>query len=171
MSWSMAGSITTSCTTTTWGNAAGITVCRSYKAVFTFTVTGLASSIAAVWLDVIVRRRQSRFGNYGAMGSQPGMDDSGAFDVKMDDRHSESTPALNDFHDMPPAVPGSYEQGPPGYGRDEYAHAGQSHGYYDGAPGMNHRGAPGDRFGPYDQNQTGYQRPAEQTGYDPAMYR
>lgn len=163
----MAGSITTACTTTVWGNSAGISVCRGYKAVFTFTVTGLASYIAAVWLDVIVRRRQSRFGNYGAMGSQPGLDDSGAFDVKMDDRHSESTPALNDFHDLP-AMSGGYGHG--AYERNsEYGHAGDAHDYYDNAPGMNHRGAPRVRLGSHDQ--TGYHRPAEQTGYDPAMYR
>jgi hypothetical protein len=121
-------------------------------------------------LDVIVRRRQSRFGNYGVMGSAPGLDDSGAFDVKMDDRHSESTPALTGFHDLPPTMPGGYGHNAQGYGRDlEYAHGGDAHSYYDDAHGMNHRGAPRVRYG--SQDQTAYQRPAEQTGYDPAMYR
>jgi hypothetical protein len=35
-------------------------------------------------VDVIVRRRQTRLGVYDAMGSHPGLDDSGAFDVKTD---------------------------------------------------------------------------------------
>jgi hypothetical protein len=45
----------------------------------------------------LLRRRQTRLGVYDAMGSHPGLDDSGAFDVKMDERHSESTPALHDY--------------------------------------------------------------------------
>lgn len=167
MSWSVAHTITTACTTTYWGNSTGIAVCRSYKALFTFNVIGLVSYIAAVWLDVIVRRRQTRLGAYNAMGSQPGLDDSGAFDVKMDDRRSESIPALHDYDNVPPTAPG-YAQHP--HERNaEYVHAGDAQNYYDSAPGMSHRGAPRVRFSAYEQD--GYQRPAEQTGYDPAMYR
>ncbi|KAJ5835763.1 hypothetical protein N7447_001789 [Penicillium robsamsonii] len=174
LGWSIASTITTTCTAAYWGNSTGIAVCRSYKALFTFTITGLVSYIAAVWLDVIVRRRQTRLGVYDAMGSQPGLDDSGAFDVKMDDRHSESTPALHDYDNVPPAMSGAYGQGhapaPPVYERNlEYAHAGDAQDYYDSAPGMSHRGVPRVRFSAYEQD--GHQRPAENTGYDPAMYR
>ncbi|CAG7922048.1 unnamed protein product [Penicillium olsonii] len=173
MGWSMAGSITTSCTTAVWGNSAGITVCRSYKALFTFTITGLASHIAAIWLDVVVRRRETRFGNYGAMGSGS-LDDTGAFDAKMDDRR-DSTP-LQDFHDLPAMHGGQthyqhdaypdgqsygHAQGP--YERNDHAY-GDAQEYYDNAPASR----PRVRFGSHDQ---AYQRPAEQTGYDPAMYR
>lgn len=119
---------------------------------------------------MIVRRRQTRLGVYDAMGSHPGLDDSGAFDVKMDERHSESTPALHDYDNVPPAMSGAHGQGPPGYGHNlEYAHAGEAQNYYDTAPGMSHRGAPRVRFSAYDQG--GQQRPTENTGYDPAMYR
>ncbi|CAI7635138.1 unnamed protein product [Penicillium glandicola] len=177
MSWSMSSSLTTSCTTTYWGNSTGITVCRSYKAVFAFIVIGLVSSIAAVWLDVIVRRRQTRLGEYDPMGSHP-FDDSGAFDVKMDDRHNELTPALHDYDNVPPAMSGAHGQGhpqaPPLYeGNSEHAHAGEAQDYYDSAPGMNHHGAPRVHFSAYDQegHQDGHQRPAEHTAYDPAMYR
>jgi hypothetical protein len=170
LSWSLASTITTACTTTYWGNSTGISVCRTYKTLFTFTAIGLVSYIAAVWLDVIVRRRQTRLGVYDAMGSHPGLDDSGAFDVKMDERHSESTPALHDYDNVPPAMSGAHGQGPPGYGHNlEYAHAGEAQNYYDTAPGMSHRGAPRVRFSAYDQG--GQQRPTENTGYDPAMYR
>lgn len=165
MSWSVAHTITTSCTEKYWGNSTGITVCRAYKALFAFNVLGLVSYIAAVWLDVIVRRRQTRLGAYNAMSS-PGLDDSGAFDVKMDDRQSESTPALHDYDNVPP-MPGAYAH-QPDYGRNlEHAHAGEAQNYYDSAPGMSHRGAPRVRFSTYDQ--VGYQR--DDTGYDPAMYR
>ncbi|CAG8106117.1 unnamed protein product [Penicillium salamii] len=174
MSWSMAGSITTTCTTTVWGNAAGITVCRSYKAMFTFTVTGLISHIAAIWLDVVVRRRETRFGNYGAMGSQPGLDDSGAFDAKMDDRRDD-TP-LQDFHDLPNTQHGNAYGNANAYGGNAHGYDGYQHGAYErdyaDAQYDDHDHGNGSRqrvrFGSQDQS---YQRPAEQTGYDPAMYR
>ncbi|KGO69190.1 hypothetical protein PITC_096030 [Penicillium italicum] len=178
LSWSLSSTITTACTTTYWGNSTGIAVCRSYKALFTFNAVGLASHIAAVWLDVIVRRRQTRLGAYDAMSSHPGLDDSGAFDVKMDDRHSESTPALHDYDNVLPAMSGAHgqgyaqahAQGTPVYGQNlEHAQVGEAQNYYDTAPGMSHRGAPRVRFNPYAQD--GHQRPADNTGYDPAMYR
>ncbi|CDM35199.1 hypothetical protein DTO013E5_6644 [Penicillium roqueforti] len=174
LSWSLASTITTSCTTTYWGNSTGIAVCRSYKALFTFTVIGLVSYIAAVWLDVVVRRRQTRLGVYDPMGSHPGLGDSDAFDVKMDDRHSESTPALHDYDNVPPAMHGAYghghDQAPPVYEHNlEHAPAGEAQNYYHDAPGMNHRAAPRVHFSSYDQD--GHQRQAENTGYDPAMYR
>ncbi|KAJ5196159.1 hypothetical protein N7449_006638 [Penicillium cf. viridicatum] len=174
LSWSLSSTITTSCTSTYWGNSTGIAVCRSYKALFTFTIIGLVSYIAAVWLDVIVRRRQTRLGTYDPMGSHPGLDDSGAFDVKMDDRHSESTPALHDYDNVPPAMSGghgqAHAQGPSVYEHNmEHAHAGEAQNYYDTAPGMSHRGAPRVRFSAVDED--GHQRPAQNTGYDPAMYR
>ncbi|CAG7941525.1 unnamed protein product [Penicillium salamii] len=164
MSWSMAGSITTSCTTAVWGNTAGITVCRSYKAMFTFTVTGLISHIAAIWLDVVVRRRETRFGNYGAMGSQPGLDDSGAFDAKMDDRRDD-TP-LQDFHDLP-NTHGNYGNAYGNQGYD-YQHGAHERDYDAQYHDHENGGRQRVRFGSQDQV---YQRPAEQTGYDPAMYR
>jgi hypothetical protein len=189
--WSLSGTITTSCTTTYWGNSTGVSVCRSYKALFTFTIIGLVAHIAALWLDIIVRRRQNRFGTYGAMGSQPGLDDAGAFDVKMDDHYahnlgtgyrdghgherggSEATPALQDFDNLPPTNPPTMHgaQGPYGrehgyeYGHEahgEVAHAGDAQGYYGyDAGGMSHRG------------RQGYQDPyqTQHTGYDPAAYR
>ncbi|KAJ5959492.1 uncharacterized protein N7479_006642 [Penicillium vulpinum] len=174
LTWSLASTITTSCIADYWGNSTGIAVCRSYKALFTFNITGLVSYIAAVWLDVVVRRRQTRLGVYDPMGSHPGLDNSGAFDVKMDDRHSESTPALHDYDNVPPAMSGAYPQAhaqvPPVYERNlEYAHAGDAQNYYETAPGMSHRSAPRVRFSAYEQD--GHQRPAEHTGYDPAMYR
>ncbi|EKV16313.1 hypothetical protein PDIG_08440 [Penicillium digitatum PHI26] len=145
LSWNLSSTITTACTTTYWGNSTGIAVCRSYKALFTFSATGLVSYVAAVWLDVIVHRRQTRLGAYDPMGSRPGLDDSGAFDVKMDDRYSESTPALHDYDNVPPEMSGAHGQGyaqgsPVSEQNLEHAHAGEAQSYYDTAPGMSHRG-------------------------------
>lgn len=119
------------------------------------------------------------------MGSQPGLDDSGAFDVKMDDHYahnlgtgyrnehlrggSEATPALQDFDNLPPTNPNSsatmHGAGPYGYEHEahgEVAHAGDAQDYYGyDSGGMSHRGRQGYR--------DPYQR--EHTGYDPAAYR
>ncbi|KAJ5776349.1 uncharacterized protein N7511_001360 [Penicillium nucicola] len=193
--WSLASTITVSCTTTYWGNSTGISVCRSYKALFTFTVTGLAAHIAALWLDIIVRRRQNRFGTYGAMGSQPGLDDSGAFDVKMDDHYahnlgtgyrdahghqrggSEATPALQDFDNLPPTNANGNAHGDSSatmHGAGPYGH-----GYEHEAGGeVAHSGDAQGYYG-YDaggmshRGRQGYQDPYQRdnTGYDPAAYR
>lgn len=117
-----------------------------------------------------MRRRQTRLGAYDPMGSHPGLDDSGAFDVKMDDHHSESTPALHDYDNVPPTMSGAHGQEHSVYEHNvQHAHAGEAQNYYDTAPGMSHRGAPRVRFGSVDED--GHQRPAQNTGYDPAMYR
>ncbi|KAJ5550082.1 hypothetical protein N7461_004780 [Penicillium sp. DV-2018c] len=161
MTWSLSHTITTTCNTIYWGNSTGIAICRSYKALFAFNALGVAAYFAAIWLDIIVRRRQTRLGEYDAMRSQPGLDDAGAFDVKMDDRHSELTPALHDYDNVPAPAhgyagysgSGPYERG----WEDAHsvdARAVDAQGYYDAAPGMSRRP---DR--------------SRETAYDPAMYR
>lgn len=161
MSYSMYGTIMTSCTTEYWGNATGIKVCRTYKALFVFTVTGLASHLAAVALDAIVRRRQNRLGAYGPMESTPGLalgDDPA--DVKLGDRHPD--PVAYDA--VPPPAHGHHA-----YSQSlEYGHAGEAQQYHDDAPLYGQRDGPRVRFSSYEQS--GYP-PAPQTGYDPARYR
>lgn len=58
-------------------------MCRVYKALFGFTAAGTGSAIAAVWLDVIARQRQTSFGEYDPMGSNPAFGDG-----KLEDRKS-----------------------------------------------------------------------------------
>lgn len=167
MSYSMYGTIGTSCTTQYWGNATGIKVCRSYKALFIFTVAGLASHLAAVALDAIVRRRQNRLGAYGPMESTPGLalgDDPA--DVKLGDRHPDAVA----YDAVPPPMPGAHDaHGAHPYSHSvEYGHAGEAPDYRDDAPMYGQRDGPRVRFDSYDHG--GYP-PAPQTGYDPARYR
>jgi hypothetical protein len=42
-------------------------VCRTYKALFTFTLFGTMAAIALVVLDIVARRRQKRAGLYNPM--------------------------------------------------------------------------------------------------------
>lgn len=98
----MSATLSHACNTVNWGNDAGTMVCRIYKALFTFALTGLyafspsvshsrflefppwpvkscksladqvlnmnsVSTLSALTLDVIVRRKQTQRGTYNAM--------------------------------------------------------------------------------------------------------
>ncbi|KAF3388522.1 hypothetical protein F1880_003699 [Penicillium rolfsii] len=81
LSYSMSGTILTKCTTEYWATSTALTVCRTYKALFACTILGAVSYIAAIWLDVVVRRRQTRLGEYNPMGSSAAVGED-PWDVK-----------------------------------------------------------------------------------------
>lgn len=164
----MSSTILTSCGTQYWGNSTGISVCRSYKALFAFTVLGLALAIAALVLDVVVRRRQTRLGVYGPMDSTAAFGiGEDPMDVKMADRRSQSLSGTP-YDATPQPLLGAHHA--PSYSNGfEHEHAGEAAQYYDAVPAMSRRGAPRVRFSSYEQG--GYHHPAEQTSYDPGMYR
>ncbi|KAJ5090006.1 hypothetical protein N7532_008690 [Penicillium argentinense] len=163
LSYSMSSTILTKCGTEYWGNSTGISVCRSYKALFVFTILGTASYIASIALDFTVRRRQNRLGEYNPMGSHlmPGED---PFDVKLADRNSETL----SYDHVPPPMTGAQHATPYAHSF-ERGHADESEMFYDTAPARSGQAGPRVRFSAYDQG--GYRHPAEQTGYDPAAYR
>ncbi|KAJ5983992.1 hypothetical protein N7481_006091 [Penicillium waksmanii] len=169
LSYSMSGTILTKCTTADWANSTGISVCRSYKALFSFTVIGTAAYIASITLDVIVRRRVNRLGVYNPMESAAMLGEDPA-DVKLANRRSD--PFAYDPDPTPPVMAGGNHYGDvPAYSHAyshsysnslDNAHAQESSGFLDNA----HAGtAPRVRFG----SDQGY--PPSQTQYDPAGYR
>ncbi|KAK0783893.1 hypothetical protein LTS16_002800 [Friedmanniomyces endolithicus] len=69
LSWSlltyyMSGTLANVCDKAHWHEDTGIMVCRIYKALFTFTLLGFVSTLAALGLDIYVRRQQTRRGVY-----------------------------------------------------------------------------------------------------------
>ncbi|RAH46917.1 uncharacterized protein BO95DRAFT_99377 [Aspergillus brunneoviolaceus CBS 621.78] len=139
LSYSLAHTILTSCTTTYWGTSTGINVCRIYKALFAFTILATAAHIAAVVLDVIVRRRQTRLGEYDPMASNAALNDykmhnrgssvmsGGVGPYHPDDLYAQPHPAQQgpygypagqeSYHDAPPPdMSGQYMSPPPSYG-------------------------------------------------------
>lgn len=100
LSYSMSGTILTKCTTTYWATSTALSVCRSYKALFAFTVVGTAAYIAAIWLDVVVRRRQTRLGAYGPMGSSVAVGED-PWDVKLAERRDSSAEGRYDSVPQP----------------------------------------------------------------------
>ncbi|MCJ1362687.1 hypothetical protein MMC16_001793 [Acarospora aff. strigata] len=67
LTWYMSGTLLHKCNTKNWKDDSGTMVCRIYKALFSFALLGLLSTISALLLDIIVRRRQSKRGTYNAM--------------------------------------------------------------------------------------------------------
>jgi len=55
------------CSKATWEDLTGIMVCRLYKALFAFATLGVASTLAAVLLDLIIFRRTVSRGKYKQM--------------------------------------------------------------------------------------------------------
>lgn len=82
LTWFMSGTLANVCDTEHWHEDIGIMVCRIYKALFAFTLIGLyvplvrlislgiltsnrsVSTLAALCLDIYVRRQQTRRGIY-----------------------------------------------------------------------------------------------------------
>ncbi|KAK4989709.1 hypothetical protein LTR50_003034 [Elasticomyces elasticus] len=64
LAWWMTGTLTHFCDVQTWNDETGIMVCRIYKALFTFSLLGLVSTLCALGLDIYVRRQQTLRGVY-----------------------------------------------------------------------------------------------------------
>ncbi|RMY98152.1 hypothetical protein D0860_08558 [Hortaea werneckii] len=64
LTWYMSDTLRNMCDVQHWHEDIGVMVCRIYKALFTFTLFGLLSTIAAFALDIYVRRQQTRRGIY-----------------------------------------------------------------------------------------------------------
>ncbi|SMQ49685.1 unnamed protein product [Zymoseptoria tritici ST99CH_3D7] len=64
LTWFMSPTLANACDVEHWTEDMGIMVCRIYKALFTFTLIGFLSTLAAFILDIYVHRNQTRRGVY-----------------------------------------------------------------------------------------------------------
>ncbi|KAF1349801.1 hypothetical protein BDV97DRAFT_175619 [Delphinella strobiligena] len=64
LSYYMWHTLTHVCDITNWHDETGIMVCRIYKAVFTFSLLGLVSTISALALDLHIFRLSRRYGTH-----------------------------------------------------------------------------------------------------------
>ncbi|CAF9902911.1 MAG: hypothetical protein ALECFALPRED_000066 [Alectoria fallacina] len=67
LSWNLGWTLGHRCTPVTWHNDSGIMVCRLYKALTAFTVTGLVSTLLALALDLRVHKYSTLLGSYNQM--------------------------------------------------------------------------------------------------------
>ncbi|CBX96165.1 hypothetical protein IAQ61_001340 [Plenodomus lingam] len=80
LAWWSSGTLAHVCNVENWESDMGIAVCRLYKALFSFTLFGLLSTLLALVLDVRVQRsatERGRFQQLDALGSVGKIDDQG----------------------------------------------------------------------------------------------
>ncbi|KAL9118440.1 MAG: hypothetical protein Q9187_005015 [Circinaria calcarea] len=67
LAWNLSQTLTHRCVILNWTSQAGVMVCRLYKALTAFTVTGMLSSVLSLLLDVRVNRKVASRGTYNSM--------------------------------------------------------------------------------------------------------
>lgn len=68
LSWWSSGTLSHVCNKDNWVDELGISVCRQYKALFSFSLLGLLSTLVALVLDVHVQRQAVARGRFQAIG-------------------------------------------------------------------------------------------------------
>ncbi|CEL05266.1 hypothetical protein ASPCAL06384 [Aspergillus calidoustus] len=186
LSWSLSHTILTTCNSTYWGTSTGITVCRIFKALFTFTIIGTALLIASIGLDIFAYRRTTRLGEYDPMAAEGhNLAEYKAGHARDSSVLSGSFPHPNAGvaeDDRSPLVSGGYGGAGHMRGRSEedigetrplhqpppYNSSTALEGYSDQPGQQRHsRG----RSSVYDNPGYGYGHHNEQTAYDPLAYR
>ncbi|KAF2029798.1 hypothetical protein EK21DRAFT_112474 [Setomelanomma holmii] len=71
LSWWSSGTLAHVCSKDNWDNEVGISVCRLYKALFSFGLLGLVSTLVALILDVRVQRQATIRGRFRQLGMTP----------------------------------------------------------------------------------------------------
>jgi hypothetical protein len=68
LSWWSSGTLSHVCNKDSWESELGISVCRMYKALFSFSLLGLVSTLVALVLDVHVQRQATARGRFQQIG-------------------------------------------------------------------------------------------------------
>jgi hypothetical protein len=72
LTWHSSLTLSHICNQANWDTSTGISICRLYKALFSFTLFGFISTCLALWLDVKTRRRLRRRGTFSALERNAG---------------------------------------------------------------------------------------------------
>ncbi|KAH8722924.1 hypothetical protein GQ44DRAFT_621446 [Phaeosphaeriaceae sp. PMI808] len=90
LSWWSSGTLTHVCNRENWDDELGISVCRLYKALFSFSLLGLITTLLALALDIHVQRQATARGHFQAIGMGAGDSKGGpAIVLSGLDEHSE----------------------------------------------------------------------------------
>ncbi|KIW59670.1 hypothetical protein PV05_04105 [Exophiala xenobiotica] len=160
LTWNMYGALGHSCSRSNWASDDGMMVCRTYKALYSFSVFGWLAQVALIVLDIRSRRRQTALGRYNKM-----MDSGpGERDVKLDnldDRNSTTSSLHSHSHshsqdNVPYGVP-DYASTRPTY-RPAPTHSASDYSgnATHGQVRMDHFGTNYDRFAPQSYANNGY---------------
>ncbi|KAF7196541.1 hypothetical protein HII31_02269 [Pseudocercospora fuligena] len=111
LTWYMSGTLSNMCDIDHWNEDIGIMVCRIYKTLFTFTLTGFISTIAAFILDILVWRKNTRLGRHMRLHDLPDykrpVATRGPF---TDDGHQESLSRESEAWEAPRPSLGPYSE-------------------------------------------------------------
>ncbi|KAL1642181.1 hypothetical protein SLS61_009795 [Didymella pomorum] len=72
LAWWSSATLASACAVENWESELGQSVCRTYKALFSFALLGLVATLAAVGLDVHVLRSSTRKGRFQSLALQGG---------------------------------------------------------------------------------------------------
>jgi len=90
LTWNLTWTLGHRCIVTRWHNEAGIMVCRLYKSMTAFTVTGAFTTILALLLDMRIQRKANQLGRYNPM-----LDVKGPGNARSNSPFGASTANLN----------------------------------------------------------------------------
>ncbi|KAL2422016.1 hypothetical protein ABEF95_006367 [Exophiala dermatitidis] len=165
LTWNMYGTLGHSCSRANWASDAGMSICRIYKALYSFAIFGWLAQVALVILDIRSRRAQTALGKYdkmtGQYENQKLLDNS---DLKLDSLHrsTESTSTLQsqsganhpftapDANNGRRAVGEENDAAAPPYGVMEFENGGRSR--YNGGYTRTRGGTMGAASGPSPYN-------------------
>ncbi|KAL4873021.1 hypothetical protein BDV12DRAFT_115417 [Aspergillus spectabilis] len=185
LSWSVSHTILTTCNSTYWATSTGITVCRIFKSLFTFTIIGTAALIASIALDIFAYRRHTRLGEYDPMAaeghslaaykSQHERDSSvlsGSFPHPAGPMEDDRSPLVASGGGYSGHMRGRSEEDigqsrpmhqPPPYSGDASPERYSDNGFGQQQPRM--------RMSDYENPAYGFGQHSQQTSYDPTVYR
>jgi hypothetical protein len=72
LSWWSSGTLSHVCNKDSWDDELGVSICRLYKALFSFSLLGLFSTVVALILDVHVQRQAVARGKFQQIGMVAG---------------------------------------------------------------------------------------------------
>lgn len=107
----MKGTLYHSCSVENWGNDTGVLVCRLYKVLFTFTVTGFVSQFLSTGLDFFTRKAKNRRNAYNVMNG--GEKDRESVADSDTSGHSSNDPTVDALHAFGTSRPAPLPEHPP----------------------------------------------------------
>ncbi|OAL54719.1 hypothetical protein IQ07DRAFT_501723 [Pyrenochaeta sp. DS3sAY3a] len=131
LAWWSSGTLTHVCNIDNWTDELGISVCRLYKALFSFALLGLVSTLCALVLDVRVQSKATKRGRFQQIQMLGGNDGKRGAVVQHheDEDEANPNPAARKNH-------GQHNRGGEGYALPEEQFAYDEDTSYRGAAGQ-----------------------------------
>lgn len=134
LSWWSAGTLRHVCTRANWDDDTGISICRTYKALFSFALLGLVATGAALFLDIKAQRGATSRGKFTRVGV--GLDEMDKGRVGGHGESMEDGGSAGESNPNPVARRKGAQRGGEGYGVPEEQFAYQEEMAYHGAGGQ-----------------------------------